>query len=113
MQPPELIQRRLNTLGGATVGTEIRIAGPLRNESVTAFYSSSRGYVAAYDRRSAGRHCGLPPASRFRFAGSRLSHDPGHDVLSRGRSDRDCLLSHRPLGAAIRTSTRIEPDDLD
>ena len=46
-------------------------------------------------------------------AASRLSDDPGADVLSRRQPGRDGVVGDRAAGTAVRTGAGPEPDDLD
>jgi len=48
-----------------------------------------------------------------RSARGRLSNDSGCDVLSGSRLGGHGILGHRSAGAAVRPSTRVEPNDLN
>src|SRR5579864_707781 len=90
-----------------------RIREPLRNEPVPSFHSSP-GRDIAYDVwRTAGRHRCLSATAGFGPARGGLSHDPGDDVLPRRRSHRNGVIGDCSLGATVRTSAGLEPDDLE
>src|ERR1700723_128521 len=64
-------------------------------------------------RDSAGGNFRLQGIAGFRFAGSRLSDNPGPHILSWGKSGRDGVRSDRSAGTPDRRSPGPEPDDLE
>src|SRR2546426_83403 len=83
------------------------------HESVTPIHLAARGDIAVDDRHFAHGYCGLSPTARFCPAASGLSDHPGGHVLSRRESGRFRLGHHRAVGAPIRPTARVKPDDLN
>src|SRR5213595_3272519 len=84
----------------------------LRNESVTAFHSSSGRHVPDDVRRIAGGDRGLPATAGFGVAGGGLSNDSGDDVLSGRGPDGDGIVGNGSTGAAVRVGAGAAPDDV-
>src|SRR5436190_10093682 len=84
----------------------------LRNESVTAFHSSSGRHIPNDVRGIAGGDRGLPATAGFGVAGGGLSNDSGDDVLSGRGPDGDGIVGNGSTGAAVRAGAGAESDDV-
>src|SRR5216684_3065843 len=114
---PPLHRRQRQTRGTPTQGSSPRRSRATpqgrSNESIKAVYFAAGGHHIADGGDFAGGLCRLPAIARFRPAASRLPHNPGANVLSRGQPGRDGVFGDRASGAAVWASARAEPNDLD
>src|SRR5206468_10676439 len=90
----------------------IRTPGQLHSESVAPIHIASGCHIVADDWRSSCRHCRLPAAAGFRFAGSGLLHHSGDDLLLWRRSDSHGIVRHGASGARARTGAGPQPNDV-
>src|ERR1700691_445590 len=81
------------------------------HESFKVIHSPASGDHAVDGGRATGGMGRVPATPRLRPAGSRLPDDSGCDVLPGGRPRRNGVVGDFAAGAAVRTSSGIEPDD--
>src|SRR5262245_2064569 len=82
------------------------------NEYFAAIHSPAGSDFVADGRCPSGRRCRVSAITGLGTAASRLSDHSGRDVLSGSESGSDVVVSHGSPGAAVRTSTRLETDDI-
>src|SRR5271156_3047960 len=83
------------------------------HESFTFIRSPASGDHAVDGGRAAGGGGCIYATARLRAAGGRLSNHSGRNVLSGGGSRGSGFVGDFTAGAAVRSSARAEPDDLD
>src|SRR5439155_19068984 len=88
-------------------------AKPSNNEYFAAVYPSPRGDFAAHGRSLARRRRRVSTTTGFGAPSGGLSDHSGRDVLSRREPGGHVLVSHGAARAPVRTSARLEADDLD
>src|SRR6516164_826174 len=84
-----------------------------RSESVAPIHSAAGCYIAADGGDSSRGIRGLLAVARFGASRSGLSHNSGSDLLSRSKSRCDGVGGNGTTREAIRTGSRVEPDDFD
>src|SRR4030095_11951341 len=82
------------------------------NEYIETVYPPARCDIAIDGGTAVGWRCRLSTVAGVRIASSRLSDDPGCDVLSRRKSRCHVLIGHGSTRTTIRTGSRIEADDV-
>src|SRR6266581_1523081 len=83
------------------------------NEYFEAVYPSPRGDFAAHGRSLARRRRRVSTTTGFGAPSGGLSDHSSRDVLSRREPGGHVLVGHGAARAPVRTSARLEADDLD
>src|ERR1700682_434296 len=84
-----------------------------RNESITAVYFAAGRHHIADGGDFAGGFCGVPSVAGLCFAASRLSDDPGANILSRRQPGRDGVFGDGAARAAVWPGAGTETNELN
>ena len=83
------------------------------NEYFETVHSSAGGDLVVDGGGSSRGRSRIQAIAGFCAAASRLSDDPGGDLLSGSKSRRDVFVGDGPARTTVRTGARFKADDVD